>query len=362
MAPARLSPLFAAALALAPGLASAGVPVGIYPFRVPGLSTDQRADLHAMVAAGLSAASRRGVLALRSPAFLPGSCGESPEPACLAGIAGGGLVFAGRGELKSGLVVLSAAFTDRNGARSREVRVVVDLVVQNLRPVSEALLALEVDVAPDGAIVRDDPPAARDPAGAPGNTIAGAPLPAPTPARAAAGASAPRTPPPAASAAGETRDPARIAAATAAPTPTAERPGMPPASDRILAPSAPTGSLTPVRPADGTRERGPSPGAPALWRRTAGPWLTAIGVALLGGGAAVGYLNRGDADDLEARYARGELAAADRASYDRVQRYNVLSSALFAAGATATAWGACLWIAAPPAPGAGVAVGAGGRF
>jgi hypothetical protein len=85
-------------------------------------------------------------------------------------------------------------------------------------------------------------------------------------------------------------------------------------------------------------------------------------VALLGGGAAIGYLNRGAADELEARYARGELTAADRASYDRVETYNVLSSALFAAGATATVWGTCLWISAPAAPGAPVAIGAGGRF
>jgi hypothetical protein len=329
MAPARLAPLVAAALALAPGMASAGVPVVIYPFKVPGLSPTQRADLHGMLAAGLASATRRGVLSPRSPVLTPSTCGDAPAPACLAAVAGAGLVFSGRGELRSGVVLVTAALWDGKGTRTREVRFVVDLVIENLRPIGDALLELAVEIAPDGSIARDDAPKVPDRQAGPPQTLAptlaGAPLPPP------ASTTATSTP----------AHPERSAAAGGAEskgTSTATtRPGRVPLA-------------------------APAPRAPPHWRRTAGPWLTAIGLGLLGGGATVGYLNRDVARDLDGRYARGELTAADRASYDRVQTYNVLSSALFAAGATATAWGTCLWISAPAAPGGPVAVGAGGRF
>jgi hypothetical protein len=297
-----------AALALAPGVASAGIPVVMYPFRVPGLSAAQRAELHGLIQAGLASAARRGILAPRSQILLPTVCGENPAPACLAEAGKGALVLAGRGEVKGGLVLVTAALWDTHGAQTREVRFVVDLVIQNLRPVTDSIAELEMEIEPDGRVARDMRlPAARDPHG-PAATKA--------PSLAAAPPSSPREPPPAATKAISATPGARVETSA----------------------------------------------VPRLWKRKAGPWLTAIGAVLLGGGAAVGYLNHNLADDLDAKYAGGELTAADRTSYDRVKTYNLLSTALFAAGGAATAAGTWIWISAPARPGAPPAIGAGGRF
>lgn len=270
----RVAVLLLAALALAPGFASAGIPVVMYPFRVPGLSATQRSDLHGLLQAGLAYSARRGILAPRSQILLPTVCGENPAPACLAEAGKGALVFAGRGELKGSLVLVTAALWDTHGAQTREVRFVVDLVIQNLRPIADAITELEMEIEPDGRVSRDT----------------------------------------------------RLTSAAA--------PAM----------------------------RVGTPATPSLWKRKAGPWLTGIGAVLLGGGAAVGYLNHNLADDLDAKYAGGGLTAADRTSYDRVKTYNLLSTALFAAGGAATAAGTWIWISAPARPGAPPAVGAGGRF
>ncbi len=294
--------LAGAVLALSPALALAGTPVAIYPLRVPGISAAQRADLYGMLEAALASAARRGILSPRAPVLLPATCGDAPSVACLAEAAKGGLVLAGRGELRSGTVLVSAALFDSTGTRTRAVRFVVDLVIQNLRPFSESMLELEGEIAPDGHVVRDD----RDPQGGSAQKV---------PALAAA-------PPP--------------AAVTAAPQKAA-------AAARLAEPAR-------------------APRGPPLWRRTAGPWLTGVGAALLAGGATVAVLNRSLANDLDARYANHQLSAADRSSYDRVRTYNLLSTSLFAAGGVATATGTWIWISAPAAPGAPAAVGAGGRF
>ena len=292
-----------AALALAPGVASAGIPVVMYPFRVPGLSAAQRAELHGLIQGGLASAARRGILAPRSPILLPTVCGENPAPACVAEAGKGALVLAGRGEVKGGLVLVTAALWAAHGAQTREVRFVVDLVIQNLRPVTDSIAELEMEIEPDGSVARDTRlPAARDPHG---------PAATKSPSLAAAPPSPPREPPP-------------------------------------------------VAPKAGARVEVPA--APPLWRRKAGPWLTGIGAVLLGGGAAVGYLNHNLADDLDAKYAGGGLTAADRSSYDRVKLYNLASAGLFAAGGAFTAAGTWIWISAPARPGAPAAVGAGGRF
>src|SRR6266540_146566 len=121
MVPRRLAfSLLVASLVLGPGAATAGVPVGMYPFRVPGLSGAQRTELHGILDSALAAMSRRGILSSRSPVLLPLTCGESPTPACLAEAAKGGLVLAGRGEPKGGGVVLvTAAMWDAHGCEDR---------------------------------------------------------------------------------------------------------------------------------------------------------------------------------------------------------------------------------------------------
>src|SRR6266511_1977427 len=333
-APRLAIPVLAAlALAIGPGAASAAVPIAIYPFRVAGLTAGQRSDLHAVLEAGLASASRRGTVHPRSPILLPSPCGEAPAGACLAAAAKDGLVLAGRGELKGGGVVLvTAALWDGKGARTREVRFVVDLVIQNMRPVGEALQELEVEIDPDGTVAHDNKPLpARDPHGPTGPALVAAPSAEPPP------------PPPA-----PPRDP-----------PSVERPPLPfvplPPPPKLLPPKAAQAKPAPARVTL------PAP-RPALWKRTAGPWLTGIGAALLAGGAAVGYLDRELAHDLDAKHASGTLTAADRASFDRVDRYNVLSLALFAAGGAAAAGETFIWITAPVAPGHPAMAGAGGRF
>ena len=297
--------LAGAVLALSPALALGGIPVAIYPLRVPGLSAAQRADLYGMLEAGLASASRRGILSPRAPLVLPETCGNAPAPACLAEAAKGGLILAGRGELRSGVVLVNAALWDSSGTRTRQVRFIVDLVIQNLRPFRDSLLELEMEIGPDGHVVRDDraPPVAQGGSAQKAPALAAAPPPA---------------------------------AVTAAPQKTA-------AAARLAEPAR-------------------APRGPPLWRRTAGPWLTGVGAALLAGGATVAVLNRDLANDLDARYANHQLSAADRSSYDRVRTYNLLSTSLFAAGGVAIATGTWIWISAPAAPGAPAAVGAGGRF
>jgi hypothetical protein len=106
-----------------------------------------------------------------------------------------------------------------------------------------------------------------------------------------------------------------------------------------------------------------APAAPApVWKRQAGPLFTIVGGALLAGGATVAVLNRSLADDLEAKRVAGTLSPADRSSFDRVDRYNVLSGLLLGAGGISAAAGTYLWITAPAKPGGGAVAMVGGTF
>lgn len=298
------------AAALAPGVARAGIPVGLYPLRVPGLPAAQRTELHTLVEGAMIVAARRGILQPRAPALQPATCGDAPAPACLAAAARDGVVLVGHGEPKGGVVLVTAALYDRNGARTREVRFVVDLVIENLRPIGDALVELEIEIDPDGTVAgaRKAPPPARDPQGPRPAVASGAPPPSP-----------------------------------AAPPPLAARPPPPP-------------------PAKATPLDVSTPASPAAWRRQAGPLFTILGGALLAGGATVAVVDRNLADRLDRKRAAGTLTAADRASYDRVDRYNVLSAVLLSAGGVSAAAGTWLWITAPPRPGGGAVAMAGGTF
>jgi hypothetical protein len=315
MLPRRLALLALLGAALLPCVARAAIPVAIYPFRVPGLSSAQRIDLTALLDAGLASAARRGVLAPRSPVVLRSTCGDAPAPACLGAAAKEGLVLTGRGELKGGVVLVSAVLHDRTGARTREVRFVVDLVIQNLRPIGEAIAELELEVEPDGLVTGSEPPPPASPVdrGPLGSKPAVAAAPAPPP------ATVPAPKAPAAAAPGKTDGRARL---------------------DVSAPAA----------------------KPASWKRQAGPLFTVVGAGLLAGGTVVGYLDKRLADDLEAKRAAGTLSPADRPSYDRVDRYNVLSTVLLAAGGVSAAAGAWLWISAPARPGDPAVAMVGGRF
>jgi hypothetical protein len=198
-------------------------------------------------------------------------------------------------------------------------------------------MALEMEIDPDGTVAgaKKPPPAERDPRG-PRPIAAAPPRPILSP------------PPPAA-------PPRQVAVAPAVPTPSPAatasvppRPAAPPPA-RAAAPAR-----TPINVS--------APAAPALWKRQAGPFFTVLGGALLAGGGAVALLNKNLTDDLNAKRAAGTLTVADRSSYDKVDRYNVISTALFAAGGISAAAGTWIWISAPASPGSGAVAMAGGRF
>jgi len=325
----RLALALLAALAALPIAARAAMPVAIYPFRVPGLSAAQRGDLQSLLEAGLISAARRGVLHPRSPVGLPLSCGESPTPACLGQAARDGLVLTGRGEIRGGVILVAASLWDRNGAHTREVRFVVDLVIQNLRPVNEAVAELEFEIDPDGTVAGSAkvPPPARDPRGPAVAAVPLPPPPPPPPARAA-------TPP----------------AAAALSAPITARP--PPSSPKPAAIKA-----TPVDVSAPAKR-------PAVWKRQAGPLFTFVGAGLLAAGGLVAIQNRALAHDLESRYAAGSLTPGDAASYDRVAQNNLVTALLVGGGAVSLGAGTYLWITAPASGSRGsvAMAGAGGRF
>lgn len=103
-----------------------------------------------------------------------------------------------------------------------------------------------------------------------------------------------------------------------------------------------------------------APAQPRAWMRTAGPWLTGAGLALLGGGVAVSVMNRSLSDELDRKHAAGTLGAGDLASYERVEEYNQLTQLLLASGGVFTVAGAAIWTAAPER--GRVVAGVAGRF
>jgi hypothetical protein len=104
-------------------------------------------------------------------------------------------------------------------------------------------------------------------------------------------------------------------------------------------------------------------GPRGAWRRSAGKWTTAIGAALLGGGAAVWAVNQKLANDLEKKYQAGNLTTSDAASYRRVDTFNKVSASMLIVGGVATTTGLLLWGTAPEIKGArGMTLGVSGRF
>jgi hypothetical protein len=358
MSSRRLAIALLAALATAPVAARAAVPVAIYPFRVPGLSAAQKKDLQALIEAGLISAVRRGVLTPRSPIGLAVSCGEVPTAPCLGTAARDGLVLTGRGEIRGGVILVAASLWDRNGNHTREVRFVVDLVIQNLRPVNEAIAELEIEIEPDGTVSGSakTPPPARDPRGA---AVAVVPPPPPPPASRAA--------PPAAAVAAPIaalqRDKVLAApSSTSTSTSTTTTPSTAAPKQAAAAP-APLPKPAPIK-ATPVDVSAPAPvKSSEAWKRQAGPLFTFVGAGLLAAGGVVAWQNRAAARDLESKYAAGGLTPGDKAAYDRVQQNNVVTAVLVGGGAVAVGAGTYLWFTAPPAGSRSVAMaGAGGSF
>jgi Tetratricopeptide repeat len=167
------------------------------------------------------------------------------------------------------------------------------------------------------------------------------PAPKPAPARAAP-ESATLVAPPAPAAAPVAPDapaPASLGAHAAAPTAAPSQPTAPP--PQAITPD-PAPSPAPAAVTTTPASAPPAP-APGLKVRPAIPWLVAAGALTIGGGALVWDGSR-IASDLDARFAGGDLTAADAPRYDRSRREAIagrilLGAALVAVGlAVAAAW------------------------
>jgi hypothetical protein len=96
------------------------------------------------------------------------------------------------------------------------------------------------------------------------------------------------------------------------------------------------------------------------WARSAAPWVSGAGLALLAGAAAVAVKNQELSAELDRKSQGGTLTPADAASYDKVDQYNKLTVILAASGGALTLTGAYMFTVVPSQGGASVAMG--GRF
>lgn len=132
-----------------------------------------------------------------------------------------------------------------------------------------------------------------------------------------------------------------------------------PKPDLRAAAPAPAPAPAPARPPAVVAKPATSR-APRTWMRTAGPWITGTGAALLAGGLAVSFMSRTATDELDRKFQAGTLTASDRPSYDRIEKYDTLTRALLASGAAITLSGVAIWTAAPAR--GGTVAGVAGRF
>lgn len=304
----------AVALVLSAGAARAApLAIQIYRLSAEGPPSSATADAQALLVSSVPAAIRRSERMIPGKKlFLPPTCGGVPELACLAQLAGDGVVISGRVREVGAAMAVTLQAVDGAGRVHGPVQVTVDTFLQSSAPFTAALLELERRV-----------PASVGKGVAPGAPAPVAAVPPPAPAR----------------------------AATPAPAPTPS-----PAAQVDLSAPPPAGA---PRSSAAALYRAPRPAPAGAWRRAAGQWTAGAGLALLAGGATFAVLNQQLAKDLDGRFSRNELTRSDASKYDRVDTYNVLATTMLIAGGVATVTGAVLWSTAPeitPLPG-GASVG-----
>jgi hypothetical protein len=314
-APRPLLALALLALA-APAAAQVGPRlVSLYPLS---RAAPDAADVESLLDSALHRlAARGGNVALASPLLARAACGPatSAAPDCLGRLAGEGIVVRATVHRAGGALLVALHAVDGAGTSTGPVSTSLDAFVQSAEPLVNAL-ALLVD-----QVLAAERRRARER----GGPVAEAPPP---------------------SYSREDRaPPAAAAAAEAPPAPPAARPDLRAAEPPPRVPAAAAVTRAP-------QARG--------WKRAAGPWLTGAGAALLAGGLAVSVMNRSLSHDLEDRLAAGRLTPADLEDYDRVERYDTLSAALFASGGALTLGGVALWTA--PLPRGPAVAGLAGRF
>ncbi len=298
-------------------------------------------------------AQRDDRVALAMPLVPRAACGRarSATPACLARIAGDGLVVravlqpSGRSAM---LVALYAV--DGRGRSTGPVSTAVDTFIQTAEPIVNALRVL-LERVESGERLRAGEPRV--------GPVAKAPPPAPA---------APASPP----AGAEVETPQPPQAMGAPPAASVERPrveGAPPPAEKPEAAQAGAGPAPVEKPDLRAAEPRAKPAAQASlsrrpperhWMRRTGPWVTGAGAVLLAGSAAVSFMNHSLSSDLEDKLAEGRLTPGDRSDYDRVELYNTVSKALFASGGALAFGGLALWTA--PLPSGPAVAGVAGRF
>jgi hypothetical protein len=77
--------------------------------------------------------------------------------------------------------------------------------------------------------------------------------------------------------------------------------------------------------------------------RRAAPWIAAGAGALAVGGAALWWEGARTADDLNGRFAAGDLTAADGPRYARARRESIVGRAMVAGAAVLGAVAVALW-------------------
>lgn len=289
-------------------------------------------------------------VALATPLVPRAACGpaRSATPACLARIAGDGLVVravlqpSGRSAM---LVALHAV--DGRGRSTGPVSAAVDTFIQTAEPLVNALRVL-LERVDAGERLRAGEPR-REP-------VAKAPPPAPAAPRGAVEAAPPQQP----------------QAMAAPPAASVERPrdeGAPPPAGKPEDVEAGAGPAPVEKPDLRAAEPRAKPAVQASlsqrpperhWMRRTGPWVAGAGAVLLAGSAAVSFMNHSLSSDLEDKLAEGRLTPADRSDYDRVELYNTVSKALFASGGALAFGGLALWTA--PLPSGPAVAGVSGTF
>jgi hypothetical protein len=143
--------LLRAALAAAALLAWAGsagaqsIPVRLYPVDGGKLTADQTADCQALLEAGLMrGASRFDALVPAEPLGVRAACGRrNPGPACLAKLAGDGILIAASARDRGVDIVFTLIAVDQSGREYGPVRATTDATVTNAVPIGDAILELD---------------------------------------------------------------------------------------------------------------------------------------------------------------------------------------------------------------------------
>jgi hypothetical protein len=287
-----------AALLLVPALASGQAPADVR-FRVhpPGLdelnevlADDARMLLDDAISAALARANRLAP----GPVPIESRCAAPPAPACVAKLAGDGLVLVAVAREQNGILVFTLSAVDAAARVHGPVRVGIDPMARDAAPLARGLRDLDR--------------------------------------RAAAGLAAAVRP-----------TAATAATATAAPTaPPAPPAAPPPSAAPSLAAAPPKAPPTPRPPA--YQPDAPVPGA---WKEPTGKALTAAGAALVATGTVLAVLGRSLGQELEDKYRQGALTPADADAYARLDLYNVAGTAMVIGGGVSFLTGITLWAMAP---------------